>query len=115
METDGAADLLAQFDDERRGRVFVINTHRRYRGRIALPDLLRATPEMPLVELVTHRPSVRAEADLDSVARAMTDYDLTVIPVLDDAERPIGVITVDDVLEMLISPPGRRLGLFGPS
>ena len=45
----------------------------------------------------------------------MTDYDLTVIPVLDDAEHPIGVITVDDILEMLIPPPGRRFGLFGGS
>jgi Mg/Co/Ni transporter MgtE len=58
---------------------------------------------------------VRTGAELDDVARAMTDYDLTAIPVLDDAEHPIGVITVDDILEMLIPPPGRRFGLFGGS
>lgn len=34
----------------------------------------------------------------------MTDYDLTIVPVVDDEERPIGIITVDDVLE-LIAPP----------
>jgi Mg/Co/Ni transporter MgtE len=45
----------------------------------------------------------------------MTDYDLTVVPVLDAGEQPIGVITVDDVLEVVIPPPGRRLGLFGGS
>ena len=45
----------------------------------------------------------------------MTDYDLTVVPVVDEAERPIGVITVDDVLELIIPPPGRRFGIFGSS
>jgi CBS domain-containing protein len=175
METDDAADLLAQLDDERRNRVvdllpavqqrrlrtllgyepmtagglmspefvalytqatqeealdrvrkaaapsealawiFVINTHRRYRGAVSLPDLIRAAPDVPLVELVSHQRSVRTGTELDDVARAMTDYDLTAIPVLDDAEHPIGVITVDDILEMLIPPPGRRFGLFGGS
>ena len=60
-----------------------------------------------------HSRSVTADADLDEVARAMTDYDLTIVPVLDDDERPIGIITVDDVLELVIPPPGRRFGIFG--
>jgi CBS domain-containing protein len=32
----------------------------------------------------------------------MAEHDTTVIPVLDDRERPAGVITVDDVLEILL-------------
>ncbi len=95
--------------------IFVINTHRRYRGAVALPDLIRAAADARLVDLVSHRRSVRTDADLEDVARAMTDYDLTAIPVLDEREQPIGVITVDDILEMLIPPPGRRFGLFGGS
>ncbi len=95
--------------------IFLINTHRRYRGAVTLPDLLRASPDVPLVELVTHQRSVRTDAELDEVARTMTDYDLAVIPVLDDSEHPIGVITVDDILEILIPPPGRRFGIFGGS
>jgi len=43
----------------------------------------------------------------------MTDYDLTVVPVLGNDQQPIGVITVDDILELIIPPPGRRLGVFG--
>ena len=44
----------------------------------------------------------------------MTDYDLTVVAVVDDEERLVGVITVDDVLELVL-PKGwrRRFGLFG--
>jgi Mg/Co/Ni transporter MgtE len=44
----------------------------------------------------------------------MTDFDLTVVPVTDDQERLLGVITVDDVLELVL-PRGwrRRFGLLG--
>ncbi len=95
--------------------MFVINTHRRYRGAVSLPDLIRAEPDALLTDLVSHHRSVRVDAELEDVARAMTDYDLTVVPVLDDEERPIGVITVDDILELLLPPPGRRFGIFGGS
>lgn len=93
--------------------IFVINAHNRYRGAVSLPDLLRAEPGTQVTDLVTHVRGVSPDADIDDVARVMTDYDLTVVPVLDDQERPIGVITVDDILELLIPPPGRRFGIFG--
>ena len=93
--------------------IFVINVHRRYRGGVSLPDLLRAEPDAQVTDLVAHTRSVRPDSDFDDVARVMTDYDLTVVPVLDDQERPIGVITVDDILELLIPPPGRHFGIFG--
>ena len=44
----------------------------------------------------------------------MTDYDLTVVPVIDEEERLLGVITVDDVLELVLPRGWRRhFGLFG--
>jgi CBS domain-containing protein len=95
--------------------IFVINVHRRYRGAVSLPDLVRADPDAVITDLVTHSRGVKADAKLEDVARAMTDYDLTVVPVLDDQERPIGVVTVDDILELLLPPPGRRFGIFGGS
>ena len=57
---------------------------------------------------------VRADADTEEVARLMTDYDLTVVAVTDEQERLVGVITVDDVLELVL-PRGwrRRFGLYG--
>jgi magnesium transporter len=80
---------------------------------VSLPDLVRADPDTPFVDLVSHMRRVKTDAGLEEIAREMTDYDLTVVPVLDDDDRPVGVITVDDVLELVIPPPGRRLGLFG--
>ncbi|HTS73848.1 MAG TPA: CBS domain-containing protein [Gaiellaceae bacterium] len=95
--------------------IFAISTHRRYRGAVSLPDLVRAEPDTPIPDLVKHRRSVTAEAELDEIVRAMTDYDITVLPVVDDEEHPIGIITVDDVLELIAPPPGRGFNLFGGS
>ena len=52
------------------------------------------------------------DADLPEVARTMTDYNLVMLPVVDEHERIVGVVTVDDVLEQTL-PAGwrRRFGL----
>jgi Mg/Co/Ni transporter MgtE len=49
-----------------------------------------------------------ADADVTDVAVLMTDYNLVTIPVVDDAGRLIGVITVDDVLEVMLPADWRR-------
>jgi Mg/Co/Ni transporter MgtE len=94
--------------------VFVMNTHKRLTGAVALVDLLRARPGLSLGEIVGPPQHVRPDADLEEVARLMTDYDLTVAPVVDEQERLLGVITVDDVLELVL-PKGwrRQFGLLG--
>jgi len=88
--------------------VFVMNQSKRLKGAIHLVDLLRADPSLPLGELAQPAQRLRADADLEETARLMTDYDLTVVPVVDDEERMIGVITVDDVLEVVLPKGWRR-------
>jgi Mg/Co/Ni transporter MgtE len=94
--------------------VYVMNAHKRLTGAVALVDLLRAQPALRLGELAEPPQRVRPDADLEEVARLMTDFDLTVVPVVDEYERLLGVITVDDVLELVL-PRGwrRQFGLFG--
>ena len=78
-------------------------------GSVAVVALLRARPETRLGELAEHEPvSVDADADLPEVARTMTDYNLLMLPVLGEAERMVGVITVDDVLELTLPAGWRR-------
>ena len=59
-------------------------------------------------------PSLSPDTSFEEVARQMADYNLTAIPVVDENERMIGVVTVDDVLEAML-PRGwrRRFGLLG--
>lgn len=94
--------------------IYVMNTHKRLRGAVALVDLLRADPELAVGAVAAAAQKVRPDADLEEVARLMTDYDLTVVPVVDDQERLLGVVTVDDVLKLVL-PKGwrRQFGLFG--
>jgi len=94
--------------------VFVMNARRRLTGAVQLADVLRADPALRAGELSGAAQRVRVEAELEEVARLMTDFDLTVVAVVDEDERMIGVISVDDVLELVL-PRGwrRRFGLFG--
>lgn len=88
--------------------VFVVNMARRLKGQIALPDLLRAEPDALLGGLAGATQRLRVDADLEEIARVMTDFDLVVVPVVDEHERVIGTVTVDDVLELLIPRGWRR-------
>jgi CBS domain-containing protein len=96
------------------GWLFAVNQSKRLLGSIALGDFLRADRSLNFGEIAGSAQRVRPDAELEEVARLMTDYDLTVIPVVDDEERILGVVTVDDVLEVVL-PRGwrRKFGLFG--
>jgi magnesium transporter len=79
-----------------------MNTHRRVQGGIALADLVRAEPADAVSEVAPIPRTVGPDAELDEIARLMTDYDLTIVGVVDADERLQGVVTVDDVLELLV-------------
>jgi CBS domain-containing protein len=103
----------ARSSAEALGWIFAVNQRKQLRGAIALGDFLRADPSVALDEIARPARSVRPYADLEEVSRLMTDYDLTVVPVVDADERILGVVTVDDVLELVL-PRGwrRRFGVF---
>ena len=78
-------------------------------GSSSLVTLLRAGADTRLEEIVEREPiSVKTDADLPEVARTMTDYNLLMLPVLDHDERMVGVVTVDDVLELTLPAGWRR-------
>jgi Mg/Co/Ni transporter MgtE len=80
---------------------------------VLIVTLLRAAPEERLEQVAEREPvSVSTGAEVPEVARMMTDYNLVMLPVIDDDERLVGVVTVDDVLELTL-PSGwrRRFGL----
>jgi CBS domain-containing protein len=82
-------------------------------GSVAVVTLLRASSEVQLSDVAEHEPvSVHTDADLPEVARTMTDYNLVMLAVVDEQEHVVGVVTVDDVLELML-PTGwrRRFGL----
>jgi CBS domain-containing protein len=101
--------------DEVLGTVWVMDAKHRFIGAVQLASLVRAEPEAGVVDLdVQYVPHLRPDADFEEVARLMADYNLTAAPVVDPDGRMMGVVTVDDVLEVLL-PKGwrRRFGLLG--
>ncbi len=89
--------------------VYLCNAEGGLTGSVPVVTLLRAEPQTPLEEIAEHEPVwVRTDADLPEVARTMTDYNLVMLPVLDEDERMVGVITVDDVLELTLPTGWRR-------
>jgi Mg/Co/Ni transporter MgtE len=105
---------LSRASAEALASVYVMNTHKRLTGAIALADLVRADPDSRIGAIADVPRSVRPEADLEEISRLMADFDLTVVPVVDEQERLLGVVTVDDVLELVL-PKGwqRRFGILG--
>jgi CBS domain-containing protein len=78
-------------------------------GGVLISELLRAPEQSPVTTLIeTSVPVVSPETDLPEVARLMADYDSLGIPVIDSDERPIGVVAVDDVIELLLPEEWRR-------
>ncbi|HUB76195.1 MAG TPA: CBS domain-containing protein [Solirubrobacteraceae bacterium] len=78
-------------------------------GTVTAEQLLRAEPERTLESLAeTAPPSLGAEAEVPEVARLMTDYNLISLPVVDGDGRPIGIVSVDDVLELTLPEQWRR-------
>jgi len=83
--------------------VCVVNDAGKLIDTLSLAELVRAPGAQSVSELVDDfTPTVALEADIPDVARLMSDYNLMAIPVLDSESRPVGIIAVDDVLELLV-------------
>lgn len=79
------------------------------RGVARLVTLVQADPADRLIEVSDTDPvRVGPDTDITDVAVLMTDYNLITIPVVDDECRLLGVITVDDVLEITLPEDWRR-------
>ena len=85
------------------------------RGVARLVTLVQADPADRLIEVSDTDPvRVGPDTDITDVAVLMTDYNLITIPVVDDACRLLGVITVDDVLEITLPEDWRRREAAAP-
>jgi sporulation protein YlmC with PRC-barrel domain len=94
---------------ESSGVVYPTDSEGRLTGVVPLVSLVRADPGTPLSALSRGDPvTLRPDADIHMVTRTMTDFNLAVVPVTDDAGKMLGQITVDDVLEELLPEGWRR-------
>ncbi len=82
--------------------LYVIDARRHLVGVVSLRRLLLVSPDTPLKRIMTtDLISVRADMDQEEVARLVASYNLLAIPVVDEENKLVGVITVDDVIDVI--------------
>lgn len=99
-----AIDHMREADDlpDDFHEVFVVDPTYRLLGTVQLNRLLRAKRPVQLVDIMDEtRHVVKAEEDQEEVARRFERYDLVSAAVVDESDRLVGVLTIDDMLDVL--------------
>ncbi|MGH3578050.1 MAG: magnesium transporter MgtE N-terminal domain-containing protein, partial [Mycobacterium sp.] len=90
-------------------QIHALNEHGQLAGVVSVIALLQTHPADAVARLMDSEPiRLAPDADLADVAVLMADYDLHTIPVVDDQDQVLGVVTVDDVLKATIPDDWRR-------
>ncbi len=82
--------------------LYVVDDRRHLVGVLSLRRLLLVSPETPLKRIMTtDLMSARVETDQEEVAQVVASYNLLAIPVVDGENKLVGIITVDDVIDVI--------------
>ena len=99
-----AIDYMRETEElpERFYELYVVDGQSRLLGAVSLDLLLRTKRPTLVAELMdAERRRVRATDDQEEVARMFERYNLIAVPVVDELDRLVGVITVDDVVDVI--------------
>ncbi len=97
-------DYMRETEDlpDRFFEIYVVDRDQKFVGAVALDLLLRTKRPVAISMLMDpERRRVLADDDQEEVARLFERYDLVAAPVVDAEERMVGVITIDDVVDMI--------------
>lgn len=82
--------------------LYVVSKNHELVGVLSLRDLLLAQEDTKVREAMNPRAvSVRVDEDQEEVAKIIQDYDLLAIPVVTHDQRLVGIITVDDIMDIV--------------
>ncbi|MEK7871016.1 MAG: magnesium transporter [Nitrospirota bacterium] len=99
---EAIAKLQQASDAEMVFYIYVTDKEGKLVGVISLRQILMVPPNTPLKKIMTVDVlSVNAEMDQEEVARMVARYNLLAIPVVDKENRLVGIITVDDIVDVI--------------
>jgi magnesium transporter len=104
MTVEAAESLLRRLVEEAETvyYVYVVDETRHLLGVLSLHRLVLVPPKTKVREvMVSDVMRVRADADRETAARLLTDHNFLALPVVDDDDRLLGIITQDDVADVL--------------
>lgn len=94
--------------------VFVLDTERRLLGTVTLRDLVLATPNTLISDLMKHEPVLaQAQWSLEQAVELIRRYDLLALPVINAENHMIGIVTVDDAMDIEKEQDATQLARFG--
>jgi magnesium transporter len=94
--------------------IYAVDKAQHWHGAVALDALLRSRRMVPLAELIDEdRRRVSVMDDQEEVARLFGKYNLVAAPVVDTENRLVGVITVDDVVDVIEEEADEDLKALG--
>ncbi len=112
--SDRVGDTLArvrtsELEPDQLQIVWIVDASGQLAGGAYISELVTADEGRELQSLIeTPLPTVTPETDIPELALLMSDYDLTAMPVVDADGAPMGVISVDDLLEHVLPEEWRR-------
>jgi magnesium transporter len=99
---EAITELQSNRDVEMVFYLYVVDERNHLVGVVSLRRLLLVSPETPLKRIMTtDLISARVDMDQEEVARQVAAYNLLAIPVVDEENKLVGIITVDDVIDVI--------------
>jgi magnesium transporter len=111
-----AIDYMRDTPDlpERFYEIYAVDNAQHWQGAVSLDALLRARRPVPLADLIDEdRRRVSVMDDQEEVARLFGKYNLVAAPVIDTENRLVGVITIDDVVDVIEEEADEDLKALG--
>ena len=111
-----AIDYMRETSDlpDRFYEIYAVDSDKHWQGAVPLDVILRSRRMVPLKELVDEdRRRVSVLDDQEEVARLFGKYNLVAAPVLDTENRLVGVITIDDVVDVIEEEADEDLKALG--
>ncbi len=96
-------DLLRQKSKEESiYYIYCVSDEQRLRGVVSLRDLATSDPNRPLIEIAKKEVvTVKPDMPEDEVAQLVSHYDYIALPVVNEAGQILGIVTVDDILDIV--------------
>jgi magnesium transporter len=111
-----AIDYMRETPDlpDRFYEIYVVDAQKRWQGAVPLDVLLRTRRPIPLKELIEEdRRRVAVTDDQQEVARLFGKYNLVAAPVVDAEDRLVGVVTIDDVVDVIEEEADEEIKALG--
>ena len=105
-EETKAIDAIAALQDQEEAEMvfylYAVDTDGRLTGVVSLRNLVTTSSDTTLENIMSRRVhSVRPETDQEEVARIVSQYNFLAVPVVDAEDQLLGIITVDDVVDIV--------------